>query len=123
MYCCAYACTNEPVYKKGGLCHKHYRNYRKALDPVADRYNLWKCSATQRGKSFDVTLEEFRKFCETTGYILTKGMRGKNATIDRTLVTDGYNMENISLMTLRANARKWHEEDKQRIQEEAECPF
>lgn len=126
-YCCAYACTNEPVEKKGALCHKHYRIKRKNIDPVYDRYNLWKCSATQRGKNFFVSLEEFRELCIETGYILKKGMRGKNATLDRTIVTEGYHRDNITIMTLRANVKKWHQEDKQRIAERKEektaCPF
>ncbi|MDP2687548.1 MAG: hypothetical protein Q8O62_10015 [Aequorivita sp.] len=122
-YCCAYACSNDAVARKGGLCHKHYRLKRKNIDPVYDRYNLWKCSATQRGKSFVVSLEEFRDFCIETGYILKKGMRGKNATLDRDDVLEGYLMQNITIMTLRANVKKWHTEDKKRIEERAECPF
>lgn len=50
-------------------------------------------------------------------------MRGKNATLDRDDVLEGYLMQNITIMTLRANVKKWHTEDKKRIEERAECPF
>lgn len=70
-----------------------------------------------------VSLEEFRAFCNETGYILKKGMRGKKATIDRDDVLEGYTIPNLTIMTLRANVKKWHNEDKQRIEEKAECPF
>lgn len=116
-YCCAYACTNEPIYRKGGLCHKHNHRKNKAIDPVAVRYNNWKQSAIQRKKHFAFTLEQFRELCQQTGYIITKGRRGKAVSIDRIDNSLGYVPGNINLMTLRANINKYHEVDK------IDCPF
>lgn len=105
-FCCAYACTNKPVPKKGGLCHKHYARELKERDPVAVRYNQFKSSAKQRGKAFNISLVQFREFCSRTGYIVNKGYRGKVATIDRIDNRKGYEIDNIQLLSLSANASK-----------------
>jgi len=100
QFCCAYSCKNKPVAKLGGLCHKHYRRKVRDRDPVYCRYNNFKNNAKARNKEFSITLKEFRDFCKRTGYIIKKGMRGQNATIDRVL----YNMcvylfKNMSIMS------------------------
>lgn len=98
-YCAAHGCLNEPVKKKGGLCHKHYKRQMKTKDAVAVRYNNFKTNAKRRGV-------EFRAFCKRTGYIITKGKRGQNATIDRRCNLHGYYIWNIQLLTNRQNASK-----------------
>ena len=105
-YCCAYGCKNKPVKKLGGLCYKHYRRKVREKDPVYCRFNNMKSNAKRRGKEFTITLEEFRAFCERTGYIVRKGNRGMNATIDRRCNAHGYHIWNIQLLTNRQNARK-----------------
>lgn len=118
-YCCAYACRNEPIARKGGLCHKHYARRLKERDPVLDRYNNFKGNARQRGKEFSITIEEFRDFCQRTGYIIDKGKRGQNATVDRIVNARGYHIDNIQLLTNRQNASKGAKTP----EEYAECPF
>lgn len=105
-YCCAYACTNEPIARKGGLCHKHYARKLREKDPVAVRYNQFKNNAKTRGKVFSITLDEFRGFCARTGYIVKKGRRGKAATIDRRCNAHGYHIWNIQILTLSQNSSK-----------------
>lgn len=105
-YCCAYGCSNEPIEKKGGLCHKHYRRKQRERDPVQIRYNGFRGNAKKRGKEFNITLNEFRSFCERTGYIVKKGMRGQNATIDRRCNAQGYHIWNIQILSNSANAKK-----------------
>jgi len=109
--CCAYGCNNEPVYKKGGLCHKHYKRKRRALDPVGVRYNMFKTNALKRNKDFEISLEEFRNFCKETGYIINKGYRGFAATIDRIDNSKGYSMDNIQIMSMMANINKYNNHD------------
>lgn len=120
-YCCAYGCKNKPIKRKGGLCHKHYRRKRREIDPVAERYNNFCGNAAKRNKENSVTLAEFRALCERTGYIITKGMRGKNATLDRRCNAHGYHIWNIQILTLSANCRKGtsHNENEDRFY----CPF
>ena len=111
-HCCAYGCTNEPIQKKGGLCHKHFWRKRRKSDPVGVRFTQFKQKAKQRGIDFNLTLQEFRDFCQETGYCVKKGLRGFAATIDRINNNQGYHKGNIHLMSLRANVKKFHQTDK-----------
>lgn len=111
-YCCAVACKNIPAKKKGGLCSKHYHRYRKIIDPVYDRYANFKRNAIKRHKDFTITLEEFRDFCTRTGYIICKGKRGRNCTIDRIKNQHGYHIWNIQIKSNVANIKKYHGVDK-----------
>ncbi|OAB79731.1 hypothetical protein ULVI_03020 [Cochleicola gelatinilyticus] len=77
-----------------------------------------KHNAKTRGKSFSITLDEFRQLCKETGYIITKGFRGRAASIDRIDNSKGYSIDNIQIMSLRANVKKYHEVDKY-----ADVPF
>ena len=106
LFCCAYACSNDPIHKKGGLCHKHYSRKIRETDPVLARYGQFKGNAKKRRKDFSITLEEFRSFCDRTGYIITKGRRGKAATIDRRCNSQGYHIWNIQILTLSQNSSK-----------------
>lgn len=117
-YCCAYGCYNKPIAKKGGLCHKHYKRLLKERDPVSVRYDRFKAKSKQRGIENSVTLEQFRKFCIDNDYIIKKGRRGMNATIDRRCNVHGYHIWNMQILTQRQNSRKGdgHSED-------FDCPF
>lgn len=111
-YCCAYGCRSSPNPKKVGLCHKHYAIYRRQKDPIYDRYVNFKGNALRRCKEFSITLEQFRNFCQETGYIIKKGYRGKNCTVDRIRNWEGYHIGNLQLITNKANIRKYHDHDK-----------
>lgn len=112
IYCCAYHCKNKPDPKKGGLCHKHYARKLKKRDPVYDRYFNFKNNAIARGKAFSITLDQFREFCDKTGYIVKKGMRGKRCTIDRIDNRFGYYIWNIQIITNFQNIRKYYDFDR-----------
>ena len=112
VYCCAISCRNKPCAKKAGLCHKHYHRHRRIVDPVYDRYANFRQKALSRKKEFTITLMEFRNFCEETGYIITKGMRGYRYTVDRINNNYGYHIWNIQLLSLISNIEKYHEVDK-----------
>jgi hypothetical protein len=111
-YCCAYHCKSKPCAKKKGLCHKHYAIHRRIQDPVYDRYVNFKGNALRRCKDFKITLEQFREWCNETGYIIKRGYRGKNCTVDRIRNCEGYHIGNIQLITNMANIRKYHDHDK-----------
>jgi len=111
-HCCAYHCKNVPHPKKRGLCHTHYSRWRRLIDPVYDRFVNFKGNALRRNKNFTITLEEFREFCNRTGYIIKKGKRGRNCTVDRIRNWEGYHIDNIQLITDTANVRKYHDHDK-----------
>lgn len=117
--CCAYSCKNKPAPKLGGLCFKHYQRKRRKLDPVGVRFTQFRTNALNRSKDFSITLDQFREFCTRTGYCIIKGKRGKNATVDRIDNKKGYHIDNIQLLTLRENVRKYYDEDRH----EDDCPF
>lgn len=118
-FCCANGCQNKPVAKLGGLCYKHYQRKRRKEDPVGVRYTQFKTNARNRNVENSVTLEEFRRFCEKNQYIVKKGRRGQNATIDRLCNVHGYHIWNMGIKTNRANASKGA-----RFRgDDFECPF
>ena len=88
-------------------------------DPVRVRYNNFKSKAKVRNIANTITLDQFRKFCQNTGYIVTKGLRGQNATIDRRCNTHGYHWWNIHLLTNRQNASKGNKNNGDSF----DCPF
>ena len=112
IYCCAYGCKSKPNAKKRGLCHKHYHIHRRIIDPVYDRFFNFRGNAKKRNIEFAITLQEFRDFCQCTGYIVKRGMRGRNCTIDRIENIYGYHIWNIQLLTNKANIDKYHSHDK-----------
>jgi len=112
VYCCAISCRNKACAKKRGLCHKHYHRYRRIVDPVYNRYANFRQKALTRKKEFTITLIEFRLFCEQTGYIINKGMRGYRYTVDRINNKYGYHIWNIQLLSMAENIEKYHEIDK-----------
>lgn len=118
-YCCAYSCVNKPNPKKGGLCDKHYARKRRETNPVETRYLQFRTNANRRKKEFTITLDQFRSFCNRTGYIIKKGNRGMNATIDRRCNTHGYHIWNIQLLSHRENCGKGSSYSGDNF----ECPF
>ncbi len=105
-FCCAYGCSNDPEAKKGGLCHKHYARKLREDRPIAVRYSQAKQKAKSRGIPFTISLKWFRGFCHRTGYLVVRGRRGQNATLDRRCNLHGYHEWNIQILTNRANASK-----------------
>ncbi len=110
--CCAYGCKNKSNKRKRGLCHKHYHIYRRIIDPIYDRFVNFRGNALRRKKEFTITLQEFREWCTKTGYIIQKGKRGRNCTIDRIKNQYGYHIWNIEIKSNLANIRKYHDHDK-----------
>jgi len=104
-HCQAYRCKGKKD-KSGKFCAKHYKRLRKFRDPVAYAYSVTKCNARRRGKSFDLTLEEWRQFCEDTRYVELKGRTAASASIDREDNRLGYTLSNIRVISLSENSRK-----------------
>lgn len=75
------------------------------------RFNQAKSKASARGIAWEITLEEFREFCNRTGYIVKPGRRGYSATLDRRINSIGYRIDNLQIITNRANARKGNRYD------------
>ena len=69
-------------------------------------YTKLKANAKQRGKEFTLTKEEFEAFCNETKYLELKGKSADSYTIDRIDASKGYSIDNIQILTLRANGLK-----------------
>jgi hypothetical protein len=117
--CCAIACKNKPVAKLAGLCYKHYERKRKKTDPIGARFQQFKTNAKKRNIDFSVTRKEFQMFCEKNGYLIIKGRRGQNATIDRLCNIHGYHIWNMGIKTNRQNASKGNRFSGENF----DCPF
>ena len=110
--CAAYRCV-RPVGKHKRFCPKHHHRYQKEHNPIGYAYSLLRSNAKRRGKEFAITLEQFKKFCEDTGYLAGKGKSSTSMSIDRIDSSKGYSIDNIQILPLSENSRKGN----------SDCPF
>lgn len=73
--------------------------------PLTYAYNKLRSNAKRRGHGFTLTLEEFAKVCEETGYLKAKGRMRECLSIDRIDSGKGYSADNIRVITVSMNAR------------------
>ncbi len=107
--CAAYRCGKSSA-AKDYLCHKHRKRLQKETNPLVYCYGYLKQNAKRRGKSFELSIEEFKQFCEETGYLELKGKAGNSASIDRIDPSRGYSLDNIQVLSLADNSRKAHDD-------------
>lgn len=110
--CCAYRCKNARP-KKDRFCPKHRKRFEKETRPLQYTYNALKSNARRRKKPFNLTIEEFEKFCDETDYLRLKGKHKNNLTIDRIRSDRGYEIGNIQVLTHFENSGKQNND----------CPF
>lgn len=108
--CCAHSCKDKPT-KKDRFCSKHRHRYNKYINHCRYTYQALKANARRRGKAFTITIEEFRVFCDETGYLKKKGRLGSSASIDRINPDRGYEPDNIQILSVSENvAKRWSDE-------------
>ncbi len=105
--CCAYRCKNKAA-PRDKFCYKHRKRYQKLHNPLTYVFGFLKNNAKRRNKSFELTKEEFKQFCEETNYLELRGTSGKSASIDRIDPNKGYSIDNIQVLSLSENAKKQH---------------
>jgi hypothetical protein len=113
-YCCVKFCRGKAKKKShnGNFCRR-CRDRRYALsNPVSYAWDKLRYSAKRRSIPFSLTIEEFRVFCEETGYIQQKGKTSTCLSIDRVDATKGYSIGNIQTLTQSENGRKAHVDKK-----------
>jgi hypothetical protein len=103
--CIAYRCPSKPG-KATRFCYKHHKRYQKEKNFLVYSYSYLKQNAKRRGKSFSLTLDQFKEFCNMTGYLMLKGKLKKSASIDRIDNSKGYSFDNIQVLTLSQNSAK-----------------
>lgn len=105
--CVAYRCKNTRK-TRDRFCSKHRHRYNKHNNPIKYTYDALRSNAARRNKFFDLTIKEFRLFCEETGYMKLKGKTASSASIDRKNPDLGYTYSNLQVLTLSQNSSKAH---------------
>ena len=118
MKCETEDCTNEAIHHRRWCAKCRTRAYRKKY-PLKYIYNTIKYNARRRGKQFDLTFDQFKTFCQKTGYDELKGKSALSLSIDRKDSTKGYTYENIRAITLSENSRKGNHS----LESGEKCPF
>ena len=96
-------------------CYRCRSRAYKERNPDMYTFNALRNNAKRRGKDFTLTFDEFRGFCNDTGYMEGKGKNADSLSIDRSKNHIGYTKENIRILTLSQNSSKRNNEDY--------CPF
>jgi hypothetical protein len=103
--CARYGCLSKAGSHKKYCC-KHHHQALKDRDLISYIYSHRKQRAKARGHEWTLTLENFREWCEWTGYHLRKGRTPGAASIDRKLGQYGYHVWNIASIPYGANSAK-----------------
>lgn len=111
--CCVRGCGNNRS-RRSRLCSKHLHRHYKEINLLAYTYDLLRQNARRRGKIFEITLDEFREFCDETRYLERKGRTAECASIDRIIQSKGYVKGNLQILTVSDNSIKGTDEV---------CPF
>lgn len=98
-------CRNTRL-KGRNICSKHKHQRRKVADPVGYIYDIKKQRAKERDIEFDLTIDQFRKFCKETGYHNLCGRAAEKMSIDRIDSSRGYSFDNIRMITVSENSAK-----------------
>lgn len=105
-------CRNGKAQNKN-YCYKCRSRRQKEINPIGYYYNALRKNARRRKKEFNLTGEEFKKFCEETNYIELKGRSMKAMCIDRKDHTKGYSADNIQILgSLENSSKGYHEGNK-----------
>lgn len=106
--CVVAFCSNRGGHDgRDRFCHKHARQHQKINNPLRYWYDILRQNARRRRKPFELTIEQFRDFCEQTGYLEKKGRNSGAYSIDRIDNELGYTIENIQIMEFGSNSRKY----------------
>lgn len=103
--CTTKNCRNNAAPQRT-ICEKCKSRLLKQKNPYLYYYNNLRNNARRRGKKFSLSFDEFKKFCDETGYLLLKGKNAGDASIDRIKDNEGYSYNNIRMITLSHNSYK-----------------
>lgn len=78
----------------------------RSSDPLRYSYTTLKNNSKRRGKVFQLTIEEFNKFCIKYNYLRGKGKTSESYSIDCIENDKGYVKDNIRVLPLADNSRK-----------------
>lgn len=99
-------CNKNPPFRKRRQCNTCVSRLHRAKHRVKYAFDTLKSNAKRRGHGFDLTLEQFEKWCVATDYIVGKGKTTESFSVDRIDNNKGYTLDNIRVLSLRDNSRK-----------------
>jgi len=99
-------CKTKTVEKNRRICSCCKSRRLKKSNPYLYFFNLLRCGAKRRGISFSLTKDQFKAFAVQTDYMTKKGKKSSGYSIDRINPNEGYHIDNIQVLTLRANCKK-----------------
>lgn len=120
------------------ICYSCKQARYKRANPVKYAYRKLRANASRRGKRFELTLDEFREFCQKTKYLVGKGRSKESYHIDRINPSRGYTKDNIQVLTNSENIKKhlsymydpykkkmefWVRTEKKGDIQDDDCPF
>lgn len=111
--CLTKYCRNESAPGRR-FCYKCKSRREKINNPEFYYFNHLRGNAKRRGKEFNLTLNEFKQFCNETGYLEKKGKDKNSMTIDRIDSKKGYSINNIRILSHYENSIRADKDD---------CPF
>lgn len=103
--CATKRCRNNTEGRE--LCNTCRSRKARLSDPVKYAYQNLKDNAKRRGVLFTITLEDFRQWCKKVTYIGFSGRNPDSFTIDRKHDDIGYHLDNIQVLTLSENVKKY----------------
>lgn len=80
-------------------------------NPKKYAYLTLKANAKRRKKLFDLTYEDFEKFCYRYKYIGKKGRTAEGYGVDRKREEDGYTLDNMRILKNGNNVKKYKSYD------------
>lgn len=95
----------------------HKTREAKEKNPHAYFLRKIRSNAKRRGHECTLTLSEFKRFCDDTGYLDTRGRMSGCMSIDRINQAEGYHFDNIQIMEVGENSRCQHVPYLQKLKE------
>lgn len=95
--------------KPSGRCYVCEYNSRKAKDIYRWSYDTHKKNAKRRGIPWRLSFKNFKAFAIKTELLLGSGRTKESLSIDRKDQTKGYTKNNIQVMTVSDNVKKYIE--------------
>ena len=103
--CVASGCRNKHAQNRNYCWTCVKRKYAKD-NPIRYAYQSLRNNAKTRKKEFDLTFNEFKKFCSKTKILLGRGIQKDSLHIDRIDESKGYTIDNIQVLTNSENVKK-----------------
>lgn len=103
--CKHYGCKRKHR-KQGWTCQTCNTRLYRLKNPMRYAFVMVRASARKRHIPFELSFDDFKRFCDQTGYIESKGKEAESLTIDRIDSSRGYALDNIRAMTWADNCKK-----------------